>query len=53
MVEYKVDCKSSSSKKLLEEEQDKWDKLIFKLGLEDIWYRDDFINFGSQIFMDK
>ena len=47
MVEHESDRSGNPPKKLSREEQDGWDNLILKLGLEDAWDNDDFTHYKS------
>ncbi|KAG0573255.1 hypothetical protein KC19_VG162200 [Ceratodon purpureus] len=50
MVEHEADRSGNPPKKLSREEQDGWDNLILKLGLEDNWESDDFTHHDSLRF---
>ena len=47
IVEHDSDKSGNPSKKLSEEEQDNWDVLLLRLGLEDFSYCDDFTHYNS------
>jgi exonuclease III len=50
MVERDEDRSSNTPKKLSNEEQEAWDRLTLKLGLEDAWSSDDFTHHHSLHF---
>ncbi|KAG0577127.1 hypothetical protein KC19_5G132900 [Ceratodon purpureus] len=50
MVEHDSDRSGNPPKKLSREEEDGWDNLILKLGLEDVWESDDFTHYDSLRF---
>jgi hypothetical protein len=50
MVEADVDRSSNTPKKLTSEEREAWDRLVLRLGLEDVWLGDDFTHRHSLQF---
>lgn len=50
MVEVDVDCNSNTQKKLTNKKKEEWDRLVLQLGLEDVWFGDDFIHCHSLLF---
>jgi exonuclease III len=50
MVEVDADRSSNASKKLSTEEREAWDRLVLRLNLEDVWFRDNFTHRHSLLF---
>jgi exonuclease III len=47
MVERDLDRSTNTPTKISKEEKETWDRLIMKLGLEDVWHSDDFTHHSS------
>jgi exonuclease III len=50
MVESETDRSSNTPKKLSREEREAWDRLVMRLGIEDVWTSDDFTHNNSLLF---
>ena len=50
MVERESDRSIKTPKNLTKEEREAWNRLVMRLGLEDVWKSDDFTHYSSLSF---